>query len=88
MEPVAAERYGRAPQEAAPLWPVLDFYCPAAKLAVEVDGLGHDDGADEKRTAWLATEGIRVLRFTAAEIEDRPAMVVAKIAQAAPPSTA
>ncbi|MEO6396420.1 MAG: endonuclease domain-containing protein [Devosia sp.] len=67
---------------------VLDFYCPSAKLAIEVDGAGHDRAGDERRTKWLAGEGIRVLRFTAAEIEERPAVVLAKIAQAAPPSTA
>jgi very-short-patch-repair endonuclease len=67
---------------------ILDFYCPAAKLAVEVDGLGHEGAGDEKRSAWLAGEGVRVLRFTAAEIAQRPAWVLATIAQAAPPSTA
>jgi very-short-patch-repair endonuclease len=66
---------------------ILDFYCPSVKLAVEVDGLGHDFSGDKKRTEWLAREGIRVLRFTDAEIEQRPAWVVAAIAQAAPPST-
>jgi very-short-patch-repair endonuclease len=67
---------------------VLDFYCPSAKLAVEVDGAGHNSERDAQRTAWLNREGIRVLRFTAEEIERRPAMVLAAIAQAAPPSTA
>jgi very-short-patch-repair endonuclease len=67
---------------------ILDFYCAAAKLAVEVDGAGHDATRDEQRTEWLRNrEGIRVLRFTAEEIESRPAWVVADIAQAAPPST-
>ncbi|MEO6014930.1 MAG: DUF559 domain-containing protein [Devosia sp.] len=67
---------------------ILDFYCASAKLAVEVDGLGHEGQRDARRTEWLAGEGIRVLRFAAAEIEERPAMVLAAIAQAAPPSTA
>jgi very-short-patch-repair endonuclease len=66
---------------------ILDFYCAATKLAVEVDGKGHQGERDEQRTAWLAREGIRVLRFTDTEIEQRPAWVVATIAQAAPPST-
>ena len=64
---------------------ILDFYCPSAKLAIEVDGAGHDSVRDEKRTAWLAGEGIRVLRFTDADIEQRPVEVLAAIAQAAPP---
>jgi very-short-patch-repair endonuclease len=68
---------------------VLDFYCPAAKLAVEIDGPAHDgrEDYDQRRSDWLSREGIRVLRFSAAEIEARPAAVVAAIAQAAPPST-
>jgi very-short-patch-repair endonuclease len=68
---------------------VLDFYCPAAKLAVEVDGPMHDgqEARDRRRTDWLAREGIRVLRFTMADVEQRPAMVVAAIVQAAPPTT-
>jgi very-short-patch-repair endonuclease len=46
---------------------VLDFYCPTAKLAIEVDGAAHDFGArprrDERRTKWLRGEGIKVLRI-------------------------
>jgi very-short-patch-repair endonuclease len=69
---------------------ILDFYCAAAKLCVEVDGPVHDEqqGYDDRRTQWLTEEGIRVLRFTLAEVEQRPAYVLAMIAQAAPPSTA
>jgi very-short-patch-repair endonuclease len=51
---------------------ILDFYCPAACLAVEVDGGGHDFAEqvkrDRRRDAWLATEGIRVVRVLAADI--------------------
>jgi very-short-patch-repair endonuclease len=46
---------------------VLDFYCPAVRLAVEVDGGQHgtDSGRerDAARTAFLKARGIRVLRF-------------------------
>jgi very-short-patch-repair endonuclease len=45
----------------------LDFYCPVAKLAVELDGGGHgfpdQRTKDEKRNEFLASKGIRVLRF-------------------------
>ena len=45
---------------------VLDFYCPAARLAVEVDGATHwDDEArarDEARDRWLMKQGIYVHR--------------------------
>ena len=51
---------------------ILDFYCPAARLAVEVDGTAHDlpDRAarDARRDAWLLARGIRVLRFTAPDV--------------------
>lgn len=48
---------------------VLDFYCDAAKLAVEVDGQMHwiDDRQDRdaERDTWLALRGIRTLRISA-----------------------
>jgi very-short-patch-repair endonuclease len=51
---------------------VLDFYCVQRKLAIEVDGESHyvERGPvrDEGRTAVLAREGIRVLRFTNVEV--------------------
>lgn len=69
---------------------MLDFYCAAAKLCIEIDGPVHTDRAeqDQRRTVWLAGEGIRVLRFTTDKVEHEPAAVLAAIAQAAPPSTA
>jgi very-short-patch-repair endonuclease len=46
---------------------VVDFFCPHAKLVIEVDGGQHaDDRAvirDDKRTHWLESRGYRVLRF-------------------------
>lgn len=51
---------------------ILDFYCEAARLAVEVDGAGHDDPDqmrhDARRTEWLALRGIEVLRIPATEV--------------------
>lgn len=51
---------------------VLDFYCAAATLAIEVDGRGHEDPdrarADTRRTHWLAEQGIAVLRVTAEDV--------------------
>ena len=47
---------------------ILDFYCAAAKLAIELDGSQHyeTDGQqyDQRRTAYLSSVGIRVLRFS------------------------
>ena len=45
----------------------LDFYCPAARLSVELDGFQHGllehIERDEDRTKFLASEGIEELRF-------------------------
>ena len=47
---------------------ILDFYCAAAKLAVELDGSQHYEPAellyDERRTEYLNNQGISVLRFS------------------------
>jgi very-short-patch-repair endonuclease len=51
---------------------VLDFYCAPSRLAVEVDGeihaLGDRPERDAIRDAWLATQGVRVLRYPAREV--------------------
>ena len=47
---------------------IVDFYCHAAKLAVELDGSQHYDAVlaamDRVRTANLEAQGIMVLRFS------------------------
>jgi very-short-patch-repair endonuclease len=51
---------------------IFDFYCPAAKLAVEIDGSTHwtDEkrAKDESRDRWLAARGIAVMRIGAGEV--------------------
>ena len=46
---------------------VLDFYCPSAKLAIELDGGGHNYRTgqirDRTRSEFLARHGVVVLRF-------------------------
>ncbi len=46
---------------------VLDFYCPALKLAIELDGSGHDsrlrETHDKTREKFLTAQGIAVVRF-------------------------
>ncbi len=53
---------------------ILNFYCAAARLAVEVDGAIHEqDGQathDLRRTAWLAAQKIDVVRFFALSVRD------------------
>lgn len=56
-----------------PLGPfILDFYCPAARLAIEVDGATHWDEASQARDAardrWLQGAGVRILRIPASHI--------------------
>jgi very-short-patch-repair endonuclease len=51
---------------------VLDFYCPSAKLAIEVDGFAHDTGdrprRDEIRTEWLESQGLKIMRIPAKDV--------------------
>jgi very-short-patch-repair endonuclease len=46
---------------------VLDFYAPALRLAIELDGGQHAQQLnavrDERRTRWLAERGVTLLRF-------------------------
>ncbi len=46
---------------------VVDFYCPAAKLVIELDGSQHfaeeHQTKDQERNAALTGSGLRVLRF-------------------------
>ena len=53
---------------------ILDFYCPAVRLAVELDGSVHDSPGraeyNAARTRALAAEGIRVLRFRNESVRD------------------
>jgi len=70
----------RAPGEGSPRFRrqhpmgsyVLDFYCPAARLAIEVDGIAHSMGdrpeRDALRDAWLIGRGLRVLRIAAIDV--------------------
>jgi very-short-patch-repair endonuclease len=43
---------------------VVDFYCDGARLAIELDGAGHDAEYDAHRYCELAYIGIRVIRIT------------------------
>jgi very-short-patch-repair endonuclease len=62
---------------------ILDFYYHAARLAIEVDGAAHDEADqlayDERRTRWLSTQGIEVLRVRATDVRDHLDGVLAVI---------
>ena len=46
---------------------IVDFYCPAAKLVIELDGSQHFEAdhliKDQNRDAALANTGLTILRF-------------------------
>jgi very-short-patch-repair endonuclease len=51
---------------------IVDFYCSAAKLIVELDGDQHgidkNIAYDADRTLWLEERGYKVLRFSNVEV--------------------
>ncbi|HEX8411232.1 MAG TPA: endonuclease domain-containing protein [Thermoanaerobaculia bacterium] len=55
---------------------ILDFYCAALKLCIEVDGTSHDTEArveyDARRSAYLAKKGVTVLRLRNEHIAEQP----------------
>jgi very-short-patch-repair endonuclease len=67
-----------------PLGPYCaDFASHRARLVIEVDGASHtfDEAIrhDDRRTAFLQTQGYRVLRFTTLEVLGRLEAVAAAI---------
>ena len=64
---------------------VLDFYCPACQLVVEVDGEGHEEQRDhdEARSQQLGDHDYRVLRFRNDEVMNHLNAVLEQIWQAA-----
>lgn len=61
---------------------IVDFYCPAARLVVEVDGLQHEEDQaeyDEARTQWLENKGLRVIRFRNEDVLQRLEWVLGEI---------
>jgi very-short-patch-repair endonuclease len=53
---------------------IVDFYCPSARLVVEVDGGQHysDEmlAEDRKRDELMQTRGLTVLRFSNADVRE------------------
>ena len=51
---------------------IADFYCPKAKLVIELDGgyhqLPNQQVSDAERTQWLEEHGYKVVRFTNEEV--------------------
>ncbi len=64
---------------------ILDFYCPAENLAIELDGEVHNNPAaaecDRERDIFLAYTGIKVLRFENKFVFNNPDGLLAYIQQ-------
>jgi very-short-patch-repair endonuclease len=60
---------------------IVDFYCHAAAVVVEVDGAVHEDRAeyDVERDRIMCARGLRVVRFTNDQVERSLADVLRRI---------
>ena len=56
---------------------VADFYCPAAKMVIEIDGSTHDlrQDLDAKRDAYMASLELKVIRISAEDVLADPEAV-------------
>lgn len=63
---------------------ILDFYCPAKRLCIEVDGPIHERKRehDAERDAFLAAAGIRTLRITNREVMGQMEAILKRISEA------
>lgn len=71
-----------------PLGPyVLDFYCPTAQLAIEIDGMAHDMGdrpeRDMERDRFIRSRGIKIMRIPAKDVLAAAEQVAESIVAAA-----
>lgn len=71
---------------------VADFYCPAAKLVIEIDGATHNErqNADSKRDHYMSSLGLRVIRIPAGDVLADPEAVadaIYRLCEAEGPST-
>jgi len=62
---------------------IVDFYCPRARLVVEIDGGQHytqrEITRDKTRDAFLTEHKLKVLRFSDREVLKNPDGVVQRI---------
>jgi very-short-patch-repair endonuclease len=69
---------------------ILDFYCPALNLAIELDGGQHNEDKgeiyDAERSRFLKDRGIDVLRFWNHEVLQNIRGVLAKLEEMCNPS--
>jgi len=64
---------------------IADFVCFSLKLIIELDGPQHLDheaaSYDTRRTAWLSSQGFRVLRFRNQELDENIHRVIDSITE-------
>ena len=60
---------------------IVDFYCKALGLVVEIDGNTHEgrEEADDVREAWLLAQGCKVVRFTSTAIKENMSQVLMEL---------
>ena len=65
---------------------IVDFYCPEARLVIELDGASHFsitmDDYEAERTRYLEQEGLKIIRFENKELYDHLEGVLETIKQA------
>ena len=68
---------------------VADFYCPAAKLVIEIDGLVHDFTVerDHARDAYMRRLGLKIIRIAATEVMADALSIADGLIQLCGPST-
>lgn len=67
---------------------IVDFYCAALKLVIEVDGAGHftdeEQRRDAERTGILESYSLKVMRFSNDEVMNRFEWVCEQIREEIP----
>ena|SRR5947207_2276476 len=64
---------------------IVDFYCPSAHLAIELDGSQHleQQAYDDQRSTYLTNQGVtRILRFTSDVVLTNTLAVLEEIGRA------
>jgi adenine-specific DNA-methyltransferase len=61
---------------------VVDFFCPERRLIIEVDGGQHSPERDARRTAFLESQGFRLIRFWNNEVLENLDAVWVRIEEA------
>ncbi len=75
---IAGHRFRRQ----MPLGPyIVDFFCPALRLIIEVDGGQRTDSpVDEQRDLWMESQGFQVVRFWNNDVLQNLEGVIARLA--------